>query len=467
MAEQPEQRPKHHLAGRIQIIFRTHIPQDIQGRTAFLDNAWRNHPALLQRITWTATSPYVFASHIYNEAERFGFLKTGEHAVVALLEEIARSIGGGANHEEINRLLVEAVSYYSGKQVPDSGASVSDEVKLAQLKEANAKLKHEIEQERKRLESLKTALEDIQVAIKEKRELVRQQQSADLDLREEIEGLKYNRENLEREIRDEREWLNKLQVERNFVRQEMLAVTRMTRPNALETAINRNVQETVIHQNNEQTIASKPHPPAPPAPRIRPIYIGAVLVLVTLVIMGNYVLFMNFEPEPSPMPPVFPTPTPAPSVTPNAGYYFSNGHQHDVAGESGLAIADYTEAIKLNPDFAEAYNNRGSVFMELGGYARAVSDFDRAIAIKPEFVEAYNNRGGAHRLLGDYDAAVVDYAEAARLMPNDPNPHKELGIIYFNLGEYRKCMAAYGEYERLNGRLEPFMEDHLAQIQAR
>ena len=43
------------------------------------------------------------------------------------------------------------------------------------------------------------------------------------------------------------------------------------------------------------------------------------------------------------------------------------------------ALRDYDEAIRLNPHYAHALNNRGIIFLERGDTARAVADFDRAI----------------------------------------------------------------------------------------
>ena len=55
---------------------------------------------------------------------------------------------------------------------------------------------------------------------------------------------------------------------------------------------------------------------------------------------------------------------------------------------------------------------------------------DRAIRLKPDLAEAYNNRGVAKRKLGQYEAAVADYDEAIRLKPDyahslqQPGPHE-------------------------------------------
>ncbi|WP_232224244.1 serine protease [Mastigocladopsis repens] len=59
------------------------------------------------------------------------------------------------------------------------------------------------------------------------------------------------------------------------------------------------------------------------------------------------------------------------------------------------AIADFTQAIRLKPDFALAYNNRGFARLQEKDGKGAMEDFKQAIAIKPDLAEAYNNEGFA------------------------------------------------------------------------
>jgi tetratricopeptide (TPR) repeat protein len=76
--------------------------------------------------------------------------------------------------------------------------------------------------------------------------------------------------------------------------------------------------------------------------------------------------------------------------------YNDRGFAYYLKGNEELAIADYTRAIELRPNYPKAYNSRGVVYMA-GGYGRtkAIADFDRAIALKPDFRYAYINRANA------------------------------------------------------------------------
>ena len=79
------------------------------------------------------------------------------------------------------------------------------------------------------------------------------------------------------------------------------------------------------------------------------------------------------------------------------------------------AIEDYTQAIRLKPDLAEAYYNRGLAKSDLGDKQGAIADFNEAIRLKPDYANAYYNRGDAKYALGDKQGAIEDYREAAWL----------------------------------------------------
>ena len=80
--------------------------------------------------------------------------------------------------------------------------------------------------------------------------------------------------------------------------------------------------------------------------------------------------------------------------------------------ESREAIKDYHEAIRLNPQSAEAYYKRGFVYQNLGQGERAIEDFDEAIRLNPNDAYAYLLRGAAYGTIGDTDEAIADLEKA-------------------------------------------------------
>ena len=51
-----------------------------------------------------------------------------------------------------------------------------------------------------------------------------------------------------------------------------------------------------------------------------------------------------------------------------------------------FAIDDYTRAIDLNPNYVEAYNNRGAIYNNIREPELAIADFDKVIELDPNYV---------------------------------------------------------------------------------
>jgi tetratricopeptide (TPR) repeat protein len=65
------------------------------------------------------------------------------------------------------------------------------------------------------------------------------------------------------------------------------------------------------------------------------------------------------------------------------------------------ALQDYTEAIRLKPDYADAFYNRGVARRAKGDVDGALQDYTEAIRLKPDYADAFNNRGVARGDKGD------------------------------------------------------------------
>jgi tetratricopeptide (TPR) repeat protein len=72
----------------------------------------------------------------------------------------------------------------------------------------------------------------------------------------------------------------------------------------------------------------------------------------------------------------------------------------------------------LNPNYAQAFNNRGIAYGKKADHDRAIRDYDRAIALFPEYADAYYNRGTAYNDKRYYDHAILDFDRAVKLNPN-------------------------------------------------
>ena len=77
----------------------------------------------------------------------------------------------------------------------------------------------------------------------------------------------------------------------------------------------------------------------------------------------------------------------------------------------------YSKAIEAQPDFLDAYINRGLVFNELGEFEKSIEDYNRAIELDSRCALAYNNRGYTKYKMQDYKGALSDYNKAILLNP--------------------------------------------------
>jgi tetratricopeptide (TPR) repeat protein len=112
-----------------------------------------------------------------------------------------------------------------------------------------------------------------------------------------------------------------------------------------------------------------------------------------------------------------------------AAYHANLGEVYRTLGQLEWAGAACRTALRLQPTYAEAANNLGTVLMDQRQWADAAEQFRDALRFRPTFALAANNLGNAQRLLGDTAAALHSFREAIRLDPN-------LAVAHSNLGQF-------------------------------
>jgi tetratricopeptide (TPR) repeat protein len=118
--------------------------------------------------------------------------------------------------------------------------------------------------------------------------------------------------------------------------------------------------------------------------------------------------------------------------------------------EPDKIIAEYTEAIRRNPNDANAYYQRGVRYQEMGEAEKAIIDFTEAIRLKDP--RANYNRAAAYKKKKEYDKAIADYSAVIALNsksssdPGDALLRAGLAAkAYFGRGA---CYDAKGEPEQ-------------------
>ena len=112
-------------------------------------------------------------------------------------------------------------------------------------------------------------------------------------------------------------------------------------------------------------------------------------------------------------------------------------------------IRFYTEAIRLNPNYANAFMNRGVAWYDRGDLEGALQDYEDAIRLAPDYAKAYFNRGIARGAKGDLEGALQDYEQAIRLTPDYAKAFNNRGNALMAKGDLEEALQDYDEAIRL------------------
>ena len=115
----------------------------------------------------------------------------------------------------------------------------------------------------------------------------------------------------------------------------------------------------------------------------------------------------------------------------------------DALGEHRLAGEDYDAVIRLEPDNAVDLYSRGACRAQLGDLAGAQADFDRAIALEPGHTIPYYNRGCTYAEMGDPRRALEDFDQAISLDPGNHIFFHYRGMAHRELGELAQAISDF------------------------
>ncbi|MFH0847532.1 MAG: tetratricopeptide repeat protein [Chloroflexota bacterium] len=150
-----------------------------------------------------------------------------------------------------------------------------------------------------------------------------------------------------------------------------------------------------------------------------------------------------------------------------AEQHYKKGISYGNAGQIEKAIPEYTKAIELNPEYAEAYYHRGHDYWTLAEWTtaghpnysprfdavecldRGISDLSRAIELRPDYPEAFYVRGAAYLSKDQYDAAIADYSKVIESEYKDRPPlygvYGARGAAYLRKGEYDSAISDFSK----------------------
>ena len=131
--------------------------------------------------------------------------------------------------------------------------------------------------------------------------------------------------------------------------------------------------------------------------------------------------------------------------------YYRDGDWEMYFADYDLAVANWADggilfanrALQLNPNDAYAYSWRGLSYSDKKEYDRAFADFDHALRLDPNHFDTYYFRGLAYSNKKDYDRAIADFSQAVRIDPNNIDVYFWLGDAYCLKGDYDRAIAEF------------------------
>jgi tetratricopeptide (TPR) repeat protein len=151
--------------------------------------------------------------------------------------------------------------------------------------------------------------------------------------------------------------------------------------------------------------------------------------------------------------------------------FYERGHLHEQNKRYAEALADYSKAIEVDPQFVEAYFSRSSLYaghpsLDKRDYGKAVADLTKILEIDPKDFSARFNRALAYESLSEYDKAIADYTKVIEgdtdFSRNGNGKHKCLAQTHHYRGrayqwykrDHPKAVADYTKALRLDPEIE-------------
>lgn len=124
--------------------------------------------------------------------------------------------------------------------------------------------------------------------------------------------------------------------------------------------------------------------------------------------------------------------------------YTMRGMVESMKGDDAAALADFDKAVELDPK-GLSYCNRGAVEMRKGDLDAALADFDKAIELDPKLEAAYSNRATARKKKNDLDGAIADCNQVLELNPKSAQAYSERGMVYQAEGSLDEAIADFNQ----------------------
>jgi Flp pilus assembly protein TadD len=134
----------------------------------------------------------------------------------------------------------------------------------------------------------------------------------------------------------------------------------------------------------------------------------------------------------------------------NAKMQYNLGIAYERRDQFEKSRERFEEAIKLKPDFGEAFLAIGNSFMAQKNFVDATTPLSKAVELLPQSYEAAYNLGACYSNSGNYAEAEGAYKKAIAINPKEPIVHQELGMALLGQSKKDEAKLEFQKYLELN-----------------
>ena len=140
---------------------------------------------------------------------------------------------------------------------------------------------------------------------------------------------------------------------------------------------------------------------------------------------------------------------PAQYVLPEALEHYKKAREMAQKGQSAAAKDEFTEALRIQPDFTVGRNDFGTFLLSQGDIITASIIYKEGLKLRPDDSDAHNNYGVVLIRAGDVPGARKEFEKGIELNGDNPEPHHNLGLLLLTLGELDAAIAQFNQAVRL------------------
>lgn len=130
-------------------------------------------------------------------------------------------------------------------------------------------------------------------------------------------------------------------------------------------------------------------------------------------------------------------------MNPSAKTYIETGNSLKEQGKLDAAIANYQQALKIEPNNALAYNYLAEIYLMQGKLDAAIASCQNAIKLQPNLAAAYKNLGNGLQAGGKIEEAIRAYSKAVEIDPQFAEAYANLGSMLGMQGQMEKAIAYF------------------------